>query len=154
ELLDEGLVFENERFIIHNIKLDHNITSFGYRITEKDQLGELLVDQLLARGIKPGPIFRTIKENEQTTLDDGTVILRKDVIGPSKKGKVITIFGDTRYKEKYASFVEGSDLLIHEATFDKEKQKLAKQYFHTTASDAAKLAKNANVKRLILTHIS
>src|SRR5699024_3236911 len=103
---------------------------------------------------KPGPIFRTIKENEQTTLDDGTVILRKDVIGPSKKGKVITIFGDTRYKEKYTSFVEGSDLLIHEATFDKEKQKLAKQYFHTTASDAAKLAKNANVKQLILTHIS
>lgn len=154
ELSDEGVVFENDRFIIHNIKLDHNITSFGYRITEKDQLGELLVDELIARGVKPGPIFRTIKENEETTLDDGTVIKRKDVLGPPKKGKVITIFGDTRYKAEYAAFIEGSDLLIHEATFDKDKQQLARQYYHTTAYQAAKLAKDAKVEQLILTHIS
>lgn len=154
ELKDEGIVFENERFIIHNIKLDHNITSFGFRITEKDQLGELLVDKLLALGIKPGPIFREIKENEKTVLEDGTVIERKDVLGPAKKGKIITIFGDTRYKSEYASFAKDSDLLIHEATFDKEKYQLARQYYHTTSYEAAKLAKEAKVKQLILTHIS
>lgn len=154
ELQDEGVVFENERFIIHNLKLDHNITSFGYRITEKDQLGELLVDKLIERGVKPGPIFKTIKENEQTRLADGTVIERKDVLGPPKKGKTVTIFGDTRYHAAYASFIEGSDLLIHEATFDKDKKQLARQYYHTTTYDAARLAKDANVKQLILTHIS
>jgi len=154
ELNEDGIVFENERFIIHNLKLDHNITSFAYRITEKDQLGELQVDKLRALGIKPGPIFRQIKENETTTLENGKIIHRKDVVGPAKKGKVITIFGDTRYKKSYASFVEGSDVLIHEATFAKEEAQLAKRYYHTTAYDAAKLAKSANVKQLILTHIS
>ncbi|HLS24097.1 MAG TPA: ribonuclease Z [Pseudogracilibacillus sp.] len=154
ELEEEGIVFENERFIIHNKILDHNILSFGYRVTEKDQLGELLVDKLIALGVKPGPIYKTIKENEQTTLEDGTVINRKDVLGPPKKGKVISIFGDTRYKQAYASFIQGSDLLVHEATFDRTKRDLARQYYHTTAYDAAKLAKEAKVKQLILTHIS
>src|SRR5699024_1841878 len=110
--------------------------------------------KLLSLGVKPGPIFRKIKENETTTLEDGTIIQRKEVLGPTKKGKIITIFGDTRYKERYTSFIEASDLLIHEATFDKEKEKLARQYYHTTAYHAAKLAKNAGVKQLILTHIS
>src|SRR5690625_4305709 len=68
ELTNEGLIFENERFFIHNIQLDHNITSYGFRITEKDQPGELLVEKLLKRNIKPGPIFRKIKENEKTIL--------------------------------------------------------------------------------------
>lgn len=154
ELEEEGIVFENERFIIHNKILDHNILSFGYRVTEKDQLGELLVDKLIALGVKPGPIYKTIKENEQTTLEDGTVINRKDVLGPPKKGKVISIFGDTRYKQAYASFIQGSDLLVHEATFDRTKRDLARQYYHTTGYDAAKLAKEAKVKQLILTHIS
>src|SRR5699024_602462 len=138
----------------HNKIIDHNILSFGYRVTEKDQLGELLVDKLIARGVKTGPIYKTIKENEQTTLEDGTVINRKDILGPPKKGKVISIFGDTRYKKAYATFAEGSDVLIHEATFAKEEAQLAKRYYHTTAYDAAKLAKSANVKQLILTHIS
>lgn len=154
ELTDEGLVFENERFFIHNIKLDHNILSFGFRITEKDQLGELQVDELLSLGIKPGPIFRTIKENEQTILDDGTIINRSDVLGPPKKGKVITILGDTRYNSELSSFIKNSDVLVHEATFSHENKQLAKQYYHSTALEAATVAKHADVKQLILTHIS
>lgn len=154
ELDDDGIVLENDRFLIENRILNHNITSFGYRITEKDQPGELLVEKLLQMGVKPGPIYRTIKENEKTVLDDGTVILRDDVVGPPKEGKVITIFGDTRYNEDFATFIDGSDILVHEATFDHSKQDLARQYYHTTAHYAAKLAKKANVKKLILTHIS
>lgn len=154
ELEEEGRIFENNRFMIESKLLDHNIKSFGYRITEKDQLGELLVDKLLELGVKPGPIYRTIKENEKTVLEDGTIIYRDDVLGPAKKGKIITIFGDTRYNEQFASFIESSDVLVHEATFDHSKQDLAQQYFHSTAKNAAKLANKANVKKLILTHIS
>lgn len=154
ELEEEGIVYEDERFIVHNKILDHNILSFAYRITEKDQLGELLVDKLMELGIKPGPIYREIKENELTKLEDGRIIERKDFLGPSKKGKIVSIFGDTRYHASYASFIKESDVLVHEATFDRSKRKLAYQYFHTTAYDAARLAKEARVKQLILTHIS
>ncbi len=154
EIEQEGKILENERFIVETKKLDHNITSFGFRITEKDQIGELLVDKLISMGIKPGPIYRKIKEQEKTVLEDGTVIYRKDVVGPPKKGKVITIFGDTKYNENFIPFIKGSDVLVHEATFDHSKKDLAKQYHHATAHEAATLAKKASVKQLILTHIS
>lgn len=154
EIDGSSLIFEDERFVVENIILDHNIQSFGFKITEKDRLGELNVEKLRDLGIKPGPIYREIKENEKTVLDDGTIIYREDVVGAPKKGKVIAIFGDTRYVKEHAHFIENVDLLIHEATFSKDNKQLARQYYHTTAYDAAKLAKSARVERLILTHIS
>src|SRR5690625_2837473 len=121
ELKEDGLVFEDDLFTVHSILLDHNIKSFGFRITERDKLGELNVQKLQRLGIKPGPIYREIKDNEQTILDDGSVLYRKDVIGEPKQGKIISIFGDTRFDVRYASFVRDSDVLIHEATFNASK---------------------------------
>lgn len=148
------ILFEDDRFIVETLQLDHNIPSFGYKIIEKDRIGELNVEKLRALGIKPGPVYREIKENERTVLEDGTVIERKDVVGDPKKGKVICIFGDTRFVYDYASFINGADVLVHEATFSQENKELARQYYHATASEAARLAKEANVKHLILNHIS
>lgn len=152
--IDEGKIFENDQFTVYAKKLSHGIPSFGFRIVQKDQQGELLVDKLKALGIQPGPIYRVIKENEKTVLEDGRIIYRKDVVGPKKEGKIITILGDTRYQKSHYEFIKESDLLIHEATFSHEHEKLAYDYFHSTTVQAAKLAKEGNVKRLILTHIS
>ena len=150
----EGKLFEDHKFIVHCKKLEHGIPSYGFRIIEKDSLGELLVDKLMSFGIKPGPIYRKIKENKSITLDDGTIIHREDFIGENKRGKIITILGDTRNPEQNKTFVENSDILIHEATFGKDKVDLAHQYFHSTTSAVANLAKESNVKKLALTHIS
>lgn len=154
EMTDATKLYENDQFIVETITLDHNIQSFGFRITEKDRPGELNVVKLMELGVKPGPIYKLIKDNEKTVMEDGTIIYRKDVIGEDKKGKIISILGDTRYVKDHAYFIQHSDLLIHEATFDQTKQKLAKKYYHTTAENAAQLAKEAKVKTLILTHIS
>src|SRR5690625_4162941 len=128
ELTDGGKVLEDDSFIVHSVLLDHNIKSFGDRITEKDKLGELNVKKLQECGIMPGPLYRQIKEKEQTQLADGTIIYRKDFVGQPKKGKIISIFGDTRHVPQHVSFIEGSDVLVHEATFDASKQSLAKEY--------------------------
>lgn len=154
ELTDGGKVFEDDSFIVQSVLLDHNIRSFGYRITEKDKLGELNVQKLKERGILPGPIYREIKEKEQTTLEDGTVVYRKDFIGQPKKGKIISIFGDTRYIPQHTTFIQNSDVLVHEATFDAGKVDLANNYYHSTTEQTAKFAKEGNVDALIMTHIS
>lgn len=151
---DEGVIYEDDYFKVSTIKLDHGITSYGFKIAEKDKPGQLLVHKLKEAGIQPGPIYKQIKENNMTTLEDGRTIKREDFIGPPKKGRVITIFGDTRYIEDHYKFINESDVLIHEATFDKESVELAKKYFHTTTAQAAQLAKLSDVKKLILTHIS
>jgi ribonuclease Z len=152
--IEDGMTIEEEQFTIYTKQLQHGIPSFGYRIEEEDQIGELLPQKLKAAGIPPGPIYQQIKQEEAVTLADGTVLLRKDFVGPLKKGRVITILGDTRYSETFIPFIENSDVLIHEATFAPEEEELAYDYFHSTASQAAHLAANAHVKTLLLTHIS
>lgn len=150
----EGKLFEDEKFIVDCQRLDHGIPSYGFRIVEKDRPGELLVDKLIDDGIKPGPIYREIKENDSTTLDDGRIIYQADYIGENKRGKKIIICGDTRHAAKHQAFVEQADILVHEATFGHDKQDLANKYFHSTTSEVAALAKNSDVNQLILTHIS
>ncbi len=150
----EGVVFENEQVIVTSKKLDHGIPSYGFRIEEKDKPGELLVGKLKELGIEPGPIYQQIKEKDVVKTQEGQVIHRPNFLGPDKKGRVITVFGDTRSTHQFKTFAEGSDVLVHEATFDDSKADLAQQYFHTTTKQAASLAKEAHVKKLILTHIS
>ncbi|WP_067728157.1 ribonuclease Z [Oceanobacillus damuensis] len=150
----DGKILDEDNFTVYAKQLDHGIQSFGYRIVEKDKPGELLVDRLKEIGILPGPIYREIKENEVTVSSDGTQLYSKDFIGAEKRGRVITILGDTRTREEHISFVENSDVLIHEATFMHDKKNLAREYFHSTNIQAATLASNGGVKKLILTHIS
>lgn len=150
----EGTLFENDSFKVECKKLDHGIPSYGFRITEKDKLGNLLVDKLTDMGIKPGPIYQQIKESEQITLKNGQVIQRKDVIGENKPGRVVVILGDTRHTMQNKSFVKNADVLVHEATFRHDKHELAQKYFHSTTTEAASVAKAGHVKKLVLTHIS
>lgn len=151
--VDEGILFEDDHFIVQCKKLEHGIDSYGYRIDEKDSPGQLLATKLQARGISPGPIYQQIKENETTTLPDGTVIKRDDFIGPNKKGRIVSVIGDTRYIN-LIEFIKDSDVFVHESTFARDEEEMAYNYFHTTTKQAAILALHANVKQLLLTHIS
>lgn len=152
--ITEGKIMENDQFIVYAARLDHAVPSYGFKIVEKDRAGELLVDKLIKIDVKPGPIYQQIKDNPFTILPDGRKLYRSDFIGPNKKGRIISILGDTRTRDQHQLLVRKSDLLIHEATFDHTKANLAKQYFHSTTTQAASLAKAADVKRLVLTHIS
>ncbi|PAE43876.1 ribonuclease Z [Bacillus sp. 7884-1] len=152
--IEEGVIFEDEQFIVEARLLDHGIPSYGYRIVEKNRPGTLLADKLVEAGVQPGPIFRKIKGGETVTLEDGTVIVPSDFLGPAQKGRIITILGDTRYCENAISLARDSDLLIHEATFSKGEEELAFDYFHSTTHQAAEVANLAGSKQLCLTHIS
>lgn len=152
--IKEGLILEDDEFKVYAKKLDHGIDSYGYRITEKDKPGELLVNKLKDAGVMPGPIYNEIKNNPQVKLGDGTVINCADFIGSAKRGRVVSILGDTRYREEHVEFVKNSNVLVHEATFDEEKSALAFEYYHSTTKQAATLAKQGDIGKLILTHIS
>ena len=154
EITETGVIYEDDNFIVDTMFLDHGVPSLAYKVKEKDRLGELNAQKLRDQGIKPGPIYRDIKMNEQIILEDGTVIYRKDFLGADKKGRSIAIFGDTRYHASYANFIQNVDVLIHEATFAADNDTLANKYHHSTTKQAAWLAKQANVGTLLLTHIS
>ncbi|ECB9805395.1 ribonuclease Z [Listeria monocytogenes] len=152
--IEPGLIFEDKMFSITVDELDHGLRSFGYRIVEKDKPGALNADKLIDDGVEPGPIFQKIKKGETVTLADGSVINGKDYIDEPQKGKIISIFGDTKATASELELAFNADVLVHEATFEGDKEKLAGEYMHSTTLQAASLAKKANVKKLILTHIS
>jgi ribonuclease Z len=114
----------------------------------------LLADKLMEMGIKPGPIYKKIKNGENVVLDDGTRILAENFLGPAQKGRVVAILGDTRKCENAVKLAREADLLVHEATFSKGEEDLAHDYYHSTTHQAAEVALRAGVKQLCLTHIS
>ena len=154
ELDQEGILYEDERFIVSFKYLDHRITSVGYRIVEKDYPGELLVAKLQEQHVPAGPIYGQIKAGKVVTLTDGRILDGKDFIGPAKKGRIVTILGDTRQTPNIFELAKDADALVHESTFGKGEGKLARNYYHSTSIQAAKIAQKAHVKKLLLTHIS
>jgi ribonuclease Z len=152
--LEEGIIFEDDQFIVEARLLEHGIPSYGYRITEKDRLGTLLADKLQAAGVKPGPDYRKIKNGEEVILDNGTVIDPAEFVGPPQKGRIISILGDTRVCQNAQLLALNADLLVHEATFSAGEESLAHEYFHSTTLQAAETALKADAKKLCLTHIS
>lgn len=152
--IEEGIVFEDDTFVVEAGILEHGLPSFGYRIVEKDRPGTLLADKLTEAGVRPGPIYKKIKNGERVMLDNGHMIVPSDFLGPKQKGRVVTILGDTRKCSKAIRLAENADLLIHEATFSNGEEELAYEYYHSTTTQAAQVATTARVKNLVLTHIS
>ncbi len=154
EEINEGTVFEDDHIIVTSSKLDHGIYSLGYRFAEKAKPGELLVEKLRKDNILPGPIYKQIKQGQMVTLPDGRIIDPGLYVSDPQPGKIITILGDTRQCEKAVRLAENADVLVHEATFNAENEKMAHDYFHSTTKQAAETAVRAGAKKLCLTHIS
>jgi len=152
--IEEGTLFEDEQFKVEARKLDHGILSYGYRVVEKDRPGMLLVDKLQKAGIPPGPLYKRIKAGEDVILDNGVVLESTQFRGEDIKGRIVAVLGDTRLCENAEWLADHADVLIHEATFSKDEEQLAYDYFHSTTRQAAMVALRSKAKRLCITHIS
>ena len=146
-----GLFFEDDDLQISAEIMDHTTPCLGFSIKERDSR-KFEADLLEKHGIKSGPHFKDL-EAGKTIVWNGKTIKAQDV-SHEKIGRKITIIMDTRYCKQSVELAKGADLLISEATFTKDMQDKARRYKHMTASDAANLAKEANVKKLVLTHFS
>lgn len=152
--IEDGVIFEDDQFIVEAAKLDHAVESFGYRIIEKDKPGTLNAKKLQEEGVPPGPIYAKLKKGESVELENNKIIHGGDYLGPTIKGRIITILGDTRTCENAVKLASNADILVHESTFSADSEEMAYEYFHSTTSQAAKTAKRADVNVLCLTHIS
>ncbi len=152
--VEEGIIFEDEQFIVTALELEHVIQCFGYRIEQKPLQGELLIEKARELGVPKGPLLGKLKNGENITLENGTVVYSKDVTAPPKEGFVVSILGDTKYCGNAIKLSENADIVVHEATFDHNTAELAASYGHSTNLEAAKIAKEAHAENLILNHLS
>lgn len=150
----KGQLYEDDKMVVSFAKLNHGIDSYGFRMQEKDKTGTLLVDKLQADGIPSGPLYGKLKDGQKVTLEDGREIDGNDYIGKSKKGRIVTILGDTKQTPAIVELAKDADVLVHEGTFAKSDADIARSYNHSTVAQAAEAARDANVKQLYITHIS
>ncbi len=152
-IVNEGTIYENNKFLIHAAKANHSITAFSYLFEEKDKPGRFNVEKAKELGIPEGELWNKLQNGENITNNE-TIIKPEQVLGKKRPGKKIGISGDTMPTKELEEFFRECDYLVFDSTFlDEEKQK-AQDTCHSTAKQAAELGKNANVKNLILTHFS
>ena len=149
-----GLIFENDKFSVYADKLDHTTFCVGFRVIQKDLEGTLDADKLRAAGVPFGPLFGKIKNGENVVLEDGTEIIASDYLSPPRPGKVVTILGDSRKCHASVRLGVNADIMVHESTYGKGDEVMARKHGHSTNMEAAQVAKEASAKRLLLNHIS
>ncbi|MFD1030666.1 ribonuclease Z [Metaplanococcus flavidus] len=150
----DGLVFEDEEVSVQAAKLDHVIPSYGFRIEQKPLPPKLLIERARDLGVPKGPLLAKLKAGEDVLLENGRLVKSSEVTEAENKGFIVAILGDTRYCQAAIELGSGADVLVHEATFDADTQKLAGEYGHSTIRDAAEIANLASVKTLIVNHLS
>jgi len=150
----EGQIFEDDEYTVACAPLKHRLTAFGYRVEEKDRPGHFDVERATELGIPPGPLYGKLKRGERVTLPDGRAFEGADFLGPDLKGRVVAYCTDTTYCRSAVELARGADLLIHEATFAEADEGLAVRSTHSTAAMAARVASEADARRLLITHFS
>ena len=149
-----GKILETDKFTVYADKLDHTVFCVGYRVMQKDLEGTLDADRLRQAGLPFGPLFGKVKNGQDVELEDGTLIRAADYLSPPRPGKVITILGDTRKCHSSVRLAVNADVLVHESTYGKGDEKLARSHGHSTNMEAAQVAAEAGAKQLYLNHIS
>ena len=153
--LDGTSVLERNDFAIHAIEADHHgAAALGYALVEKTRLGRFNPEMARAIGIPEGPMWGRLHRGESVTLPDGRVVEAASLVGQPRAGRRIVISGDTRPTDALRAIAAQADILVHEATFGDDEAQRAIETGHSTAREAATLARDADVRRLILTHFS
>jgi ribonuclease Z len=152
--LRAGEALERDGYKLLVFPVAHGVASVGYAIAEAPRPGRFDVETADALEIPVGPERGALQHGESVTLPDGRVVTPDQVLGPARAGRRIVIPGDTAPTETVRVLSEGADLLVHEASFAEEERERAAETMHSTAQQAAELARDADVKLLALTHLS
>lgn len=154
EIEDEGIVCEGREYFVRNVWADHSVPALSYALIEKPRPGKFHPERAISLGVPEGPLWSKLQHGHQVELPDGRKVKPEDVTGHPRSGRKIVYTGDTRPSDSIVMLAEVADLLIHEATFADDLVERAVEERHSTVSQATEVAKKAQAKLLVLTHVS
>jgi ribonuclease Z len=152
--IEPGVLYLDSNVAVRCTWLLHRIPTLGFRLEENSRPGPFDAERAAALGIPVGPLYGQLKRGASATLPDGRVINGRELVGPPEPGRSLAYCCDTAYCTNAVDLAHRVDLLIHEATFRETERDLAAVSSHATAASAARVAREADVGRLVLTHVS
>lgn len=152
--LRDGEFVRRKGYQVRAMKVDHRVNALGYVLEEDTRPGRFDAEAATRLGVPHGPDFGKLQKGQEVTLADGTVVKPTQVLGVARAGRRVVISGDTRPCASVVAASKEADLLVHEATFSDDEQARALETRHSTAREAGRVAKEAQARRLVLTHLS
>jgi ribonuclease Z len=150
---DTGIVLRTSYYHVRATRANHSVEAFSYVVEEPKRPGIFHPEKARALGIPEGKLWARLQRGRAVRVGERTY-RSVDVLGTSRKGRRIGYSGDTRPSEGLARFFRGCDLLVFDSTFHSRDADKAVERKHSTAREAAALAKKAKVGQLVLTHFS
>ncbi|HJS49182.1 MAG TPA: ribonuclease Z [Gaiellaceae bacterium] len=152
--LEAGAVLERAGYRIDTFPVEHGVSAIGYAIVESERPGRFDVETAASLGVPDGPERGRLQRGESVVLADGQEVTSAQVLGPARPGRKLVLSGDTRPAASVVEASAGADVLVHEATFLSDELERARETLHSTAGEAALVAREAGVRMLALTHLS
>jgi ribonuclease Z len=149
----QGTVLRTDDFKVRATKALHSVEAYSYLVEERSRPGVFFPERAKALGVPEGKLWSKLQKGRKVQVDNRTVY-PSEVAGPTRPGRKIGYSGDTRPSPRLVRFFSGCDLLIFDSTFHGKDQDKAVERKHSTCLEAAQIAKNAGVQRLVLTHFS
>ncbi len=140
-------------YTVKCVRADHSIPSLAFSLEEKPRRGKFDLKKAKRLGIPEGPLYRRLQEGKSIVVEGKTIAPDK-VLGRPRPGRKIVYSGDTKPSKKVVDLARGADVLIHDCTLDESHSTLAARFGHSTAGDAARVARQAGVEVLFLVHLS
>lgn len=148
------VVLDREAYEVRAFQVDHDTRAVGYALVEDERKGRFDRERAEEEfGIPPGPKYSRLHAGEPVE-HEGRTVRPEAVVGPARPGRRVVYTGDTRPVEATVAAAEEADLLVHDGTFADDHTERAHETAHSTAREAAAVARKAGVRQLALTHIS
>jgi len=151
--MKSGDELERDGHTISSIEVDHTIPTLAYSVTECNRPGKFNKTKALKLGVPEGRLFGRLQKGQNVEVG-GITVRPEDVMGPARPGRKVVYSGDTAPTDSLIRFAWGADVLIHDSTLAGDMEDKAHRFGHSTSVDAARMAREAGVKTLILFHIS
>ncbi len=152
--LAPGQELERDGYRLLPFPVAHGNGAIGYVLREDGRPGQFDVEAADALGVPDGPDRGALQRGDDVTLPDGRVVRPDEVLGPPRRGRTVVITGDTAPAASVVEAAADADVLVHEATFLADERERARETHHSTAGEAALVAREAGVALLALTHVS
>ncbi len=148
------VVHSGKDYYIRAFPLEHTKTCVGYTLEELDRPGEFNPEKARSLNVPCGPLWSQLQNGFEVTASDGQIVKPEDVLGSKRSGRKFSYVTDTLFKRSIIDEVRGSDFLVCEGMFEEALKDQAKEKKHMTASQAATIAKEAEVRRMCMIHYS